>query len=218
MKTILYYTSNRENEEFEEKIRQNILENCGDLPIISISQKPIDFGKNICVGDVGHSYLNEWRQILIGAKKARTKHVILCEADFLYPKEYFEFEPGDEKIYRYNNVWIVFKNRILSYRRKIFSEGAQICDRKYLIKMLEEHLKDQPEWVDGKFYPLDKNGHRKLGLRKMPFSYFTGKIPCISFKTGDGVNKLTAVMRGREYRKLRLPHWGHVNDLRAKYL
>ena len=83
MKTILYYTSNRENEEFEEKIRQNILENCGDLPIISISQKPIDFGKNICVGDVGHSYLNEWRQILIGAKKARTKHVILCEADFL---------------------------------------------------------------------------------------------------------------------------------------
>ena len=63
-KTIIYYTSNQEGSLFEEKIRENILKHKGNLPIISVSQKPMGFGKNICVGDVGHSYLNEFRQIL----------------------------------------------------------------------------------------------------------------------------------------------------------
>ena len=67
--TILYYTSNREGEEFEGRIRQNILNVKGDLPIISISHKPIDFGENICVGDVGVSGFNMFRQIQIGLKR-----------------------------------------------------------------------------------------------------------------------------------------------------
>jgi hypothetical protein len=46
MVTILYYTSNREDESFEKKIQENILKQT-DLPIISVSQKPINFGKNI---------------------------------------------------------------------------------------------------------------------------------------------------------------------------
>ena len=33
--TIIYYSSNREKSEFEERIRDNILNVCGDLPIIS---------------------------------------------------------------------------------------------------------------------------------------------------------------------------------------
>ena len=48
--TVLYYTSNREGENFEIKVREIILENKGDLPLISVSQKPIDFGKNRAKG------------------------------------------------------------------------------------------------------------------------------------------------------------------------
>ena len=61
-KTIIYYTANREKESFENKVRENILKVKGDLPVISVSQKPIDFGKNICVGDIGQNYLNAFRQ------------------------------------------------------------------------------------------------------------------------------------------------------------
>ena len=55
-KTIIYYTSNREDERFESRVRANLLKVCGNLPIISVSQKPIyGFGFNIPVGDVGVS-------------------------------------------------------------------------------------------------------------------------------------------------------------------
>ena len=64
--TIIYYTSNKEDEAFEGKTRKKLLEVCGDIPIISVSQKPIDFGKNICVGDVGACDANLYRQIQIG--------------------------------------------------------------------------------------------------------------------------------------------------------
>ena len=48
--TILYLTANLEQPYFAENIRQNILKHKGDIPIVSVSQEPLDFGKNICVG------------------------------------------------------------------------------------------------------------------------------------------------------------------------
>jgi len=215
-KTIIYYTSNRENPEFEAKIRTNILKQKGDLPIVSVSQKPIDFGENICVGDVGHSYLNEWRQMLLGAKAAKTPYVLLAEADFLYPREYFEFEPKGADVYRYDNVWILF---VWShyYFRKAYSEGAQVCKREYLIKILEDHLEGQPQWFDGRFI-VRKSRRQKRSPFTRPPETFSSNIPCISFKTGKGVRRTTDVMHGRENLARRLPYWGHIVNLKNEYL
>ena len=218
-KTIIYYTSNREKPEFEQKIIDNLVKQAGNIPIISVSQKPMKLGKNICVGaNVGLSYLNEWRQILIGAKEAKTPYLIFAESDFLYPKDYFTFEPAGGNLYRYNNVWIVFKDKLYSYRRKPYSEGAQICSREFIIEKLEEHLEGQPEWFDGRIIIRDKRGRRRMNLRRMPFEFFGGKNPCISFKTGDGVRPHTSVLKGRENIKTSLPYWGHIKKLRKKYL
>src|SRR3990167_3882864 len=157
-KTILYYTSNRENPEFEAKVRADIFKRKGDLPIVSVSQKPIDFGKNICVGDVGNSYINMFRQILIGAREATTPYLVMTEADTLYPENYFSFEPAGENSYRYNNVWIVFKEKLYSYRRKTHFPGAQIIKREYTIKLTEDYLDGGPQWYDGWITNKDKNG------------------------------------------------------------
>jgi hypothetical protein len=195
MKTILYYTSNRENPVFEQKIRNNILEKCGDLPIVSVSQQPIKFGHNICVGDIGHSYLSEFKQILIGAKAAFTEYLVFAEADFLYSKEYFDFIPTGN-FYRYDNIWIVFNKG--QYYKKKWSNGVQIAKREFIIEVLEKYLKNPKE---------DYNGE--------PFEYFTGVIPCVTFKTGDGMRKGSGFEK--EKRKY-LPYWGEVNELRKKYL
>lgn len=217
-KTIIYYTSNREDPIFESKIRANIIKNKGDLPIISVSQKPIDFGKNICVTDVGNSYFNAWRQMLIGAKAAKTDYVVLTEADYLYPEEYFSYEPKDQDVYRYNNIWIIFSWKYNYFFRKAYSEGAQIVRREYLVKILEDYLAGQPEWFDGKLEIKDKNGR----LRKSPFTkpneFFGDDVACISFKTGKGVRWMTDVMHGRENIKRRLPYWGHFEHLKKAYI
>ncbi len=196
-KTILYYTSNRENPEFEEKIRRNIVKNCGSLPIISVSQKPIEFGENICVGNIGHSYINEFKQILIGAKQAKTEYLIFAEADFLYPKEYFEFNPTTENVYRYDNVWLIFKKTNLCYK-KSYSNGASICKREFVVKSLEAYLEKQKLWVDWK-----------------PFEFFRGETACVSFKTGNGMTRGATFEREKAHV---LAHWGNVKELKEKYL
>lgn len=106
--TIIYYTSNREKPEFETKIQKNLFSVIGDTPLISISQQPIDFGENICVGNVGTSDHNIYRQIQLECLKAKTKYVCTAKADCLYPPtEYFNFVPSNKKphplFHRYQN-------------------------------------------------------------------------------------------------------------------
>lgn len=218
-KTIIYYSANSEDPKFEAKICENILKQKGYIPIISVSQKPMDFGKNICVGEIGHSYLNEFRQILIGAKAAETPYIVFAESDFLYPESYFAFEPKGANLYRYNNVWIIFKDpKLYSYRRKDSSVGAQIGKKEYVIKLLEEFLDGAPEWFDGEITPRDKNGKVRKDVFKVPFEPFGSEIPCISFKTGQGMRRQTSVMRGRDNLQMNLPYWGRAGDLRKEYL
>ena len=208
-----------ENGEFEKKIRENILAVSGGIPIVSVSQKPIDFGKNICVGDVGNSYINMFRQILIGAREATTLYLVMTEADTLYPENYFSFEPAGENSYRYNNVWIVFKEKLYSYRRKTHFPGAQIIKREYTIKLTEDYLDGGPQWYDGWITNKDKNGKDKKDVfNSIPFELFGNENACISFKTGDAMRKSTNVMHGRENMSMKLPYWGHVSNLRKEYL
>ncbi len=214
-KTILYFTSNREDQIFEEKIIANLIKQKGDLPVISVSQRPINLGKNICVGDVGHTYFNEYRQILIGAKEAKTPYVIFAESDFLYPPEYFNFEPLNANIYRHKNVWILYKDsRLYSFRRKNYSIGAQICKRDFVISLIEKYLNGHPEWSRDEVVLVKKRG---FDMFKTDFEPFGSDNPCISFKTDDGMRKSTSVMHGKKNITLRLPLWGHVSILRKAY-
>lgn len=220
--TILYYTSNREDTKFEKKIIENLLMQSGGLPIISVSQKPINLGKNICVGNVGFSYLNEFRQILIGAREVITPFIISAESDFLYPKEYFTFTPPGKGIFFYDNIRVVFKDTRLtnSYRKKRgFSEGAQICDKDSLIKMYEELLAGKPQWID-RNSKLYQDYYKSSTCSEVPFTFFHGNIAAITFKTGDSICKFTDVHNGpeKDNRKSDLPFWGHIDQLRAKYL
>lgn len=214
--TVLYYTSNHENPEFEEKIIANLLKQCGDLPIISVSQKPISVGKNICVGDVGFAGYNAKRQILVGALLAKTPYIAFAESDFLYPREYFTFVPPKKGLYYYDNIRIVYKDAGIagSYRRKIYSEGAQIADRDSVIEVLERFFEGKPMWIS-----KDDTAAVYGEVEDMPFEFFSGEIACVSFKTEYGLDKYTGVLNGpgQGNRKMDLPYWGHVSALRAKF-
>ena len=45
--TLLYYTASRIPEKFGENVRQHLLETAKGKPIVSVSQKPLEFGDNI---------------------------------------------------------------------------------------------------------------------------------------------------------------------------
>ena len=221
-KTILYYTANQENPEFEEKIQQNILENCNGLPIISVSQKPIMFGENICVGEVGRSYLNLYRQTLLGALAAKTEYLVFAESDFLYSKEYFSFTPQGDNMYRYENVWLMFADKRFGFKyyKKSYAGGVLIVKRDFLIKELNKYLEGQPEWIDGDFIVRDKKGNPRVDytdIKNFPekFVSFSSEIPCISFKTGNGLTSRASVNKERADT---LPYWGNGRELYFKML
>ena len=108
--TVIYYTNNLEKPEFEGRIQRTLKETTDflEIPIISVSQKPIDFGKNICVGEVGASSQNAFRRLQLGAIEAKTRFVCPAEADFLHPREYFEFvPPSDRTAWVAIPVWVL---------------------------------------------------------------------------------------------------------------
>lgn len=201
--TVIYYTSNREKPDFENKIQKSLLKVIGNTPLISVSQKPIDFGENICVGDVGTSDHNIYRQMQLGCLKAKTKYVCTAEADCLYPPTgYFDFVPPDENAaYHYMNIWILYKGSHI-FKKKAFSLCALFSNREYLLQRLDRVLKGRPQWSLKKPHPLF---HRYQGWTK-----FTNEIPVINIKTKDGMRWFT----GTEDKQAKsLPHWGKAEKI-----
>lgn len=213
-KTVIYYTSNREEETFEQKIIDTMLKNKGDLPIISVTQKPMNLGHNICIGDVGHSYLNERKQILIAARQAKTEYVITTESDFLYPSDYFNFEPSGHEMYRWENIWIMWlddNRRKNFYRKTSISDGAGVVKTSFLIDLLTKYLKPYPNWHEKNDKTIDP---RHSPYHHVGYELIKSENPCVSIKSNRGLTYITGVYN--DDTKDSLPYWGNVNKLRKK--
>lgn len=209
-KTVLYYSADTEDDKLAEFVRQNILKTKGNLPLISVTQKPHpDFGENICVGVHDNCYANEFRQIQVGLEKVKTKYVIVAEADSLYPSDYFRFKPTElGYLYRYDNVWVAF-NGSFNYYFKNFSDSSQMLETEKWLTELNKLFIDQKKWFSKKdtvILPPYK--------RTDPKHIWTGP-PVVTFKTGDGVSPLTNYKRNVSPQPS-LPYWGSLNKLREE--
>jgi len=97
---ILYYTSNKLDEKIQKLVCNRLL--LVGLPIVSVSLKPMDFGKNIVL-DLKPSPDSMLKQIIAGLE-ASSDYVFLCEHDVLYDSSHFIKHDGD-KFYFNTNVW-----------------------------------------------------------------------------------------------------------------
>ena len=208
-KTIIYYSSNMEKPEFEAKIIDNLKKQAGDIPIISVTRKPMDLGKNICVGEKPVCYTNSFRQLLIGLEAAKTDFCIAAESDCLYPPEYFKFTPPlKDKAYRYSNVYVYFDKHTGFWRKK-YVEAAQMCGRKYWIKRIKEVLKGHDTW--------DAISNKGLSLIFDTEDQFTwgSRNSVLYFKTRQGIGFKTGFLPGAS---LVAPYWGLYQDVVRRYL
>lgn len=156
--TVILYTSNYlddKNPYFIENTRKQLLLATNGLPIISVSQTPTTIGHNICLGNIGRSHLNIYKQILIGAKAAKTKFVAMAEDDILYSPQHFRLsdyikkeylERADHFIYDMNKLSIFTwsKPPIFSFRPHRMVVNHLIAPRKMLIDALEERFNRIP--------------------------------------------------------------------------
>lgn len=208
---IVYYSANTEDAAFEGRIRAHLTVAAAGRPILAVTQQPIDDLENLCVGPVGSCDANAFRQLLLGARAMDADWIAVAEADAIYPPSYFAFEPEAGRVpgavHRYGEVWILGGRG--PFRRKAWTEGAQVVWRETLIGALERALQDRPEWstaADPKPPEVFKKRHW--------YTWGRADAPVVSCKTGNGLRAVCGTMRDVEPQPS-LPHWGSAEACRA---
>lgn len=184
------------------------------MPIISVTQRPIDFGTNIVVGDnIGVTGFNMFRQVLIGLKASDADYVISIEADTFYPPSYFKFVPERLDIcYRNSNVYVMPQHRSFFFKKPEGATHAQIIGRQAYIDILERLFKDAPEWsATEKNFPKERNGNNDVFEEVL---YWESEEPVVQIKTSSSMRYYTNSVRIPIYD---LPYWGNGKDFRRKY-
>jgi hypothetical protein len=221
--TAIYYTANVIEEPFGENIRKQILKSIGDIPLISVSQKPMDFGDNICVGDIGQSHINIYCQMLIGARAAKTDYVAMCEDDVLYMPSHFSFLPELDTFAYNTNRWRIFTwSKSFSYSPRPVASQL-IAPRIQLIKTLEEKFEKYPDpppeiW---KFFCEPGRREKQLGVTPQKMINFNSSGPCNIIFTHEKsigfAHQGTKKSHG-PLKKDKLPHWGSAEEVLWTYV
>lgn len=207
--TLLYYTANRIPEVFAKNIRDDLVRSSKGKPIISVSQKPIDFGDNICVGDIGFSMPNVYKQILEGARKVKTQFVACCEDDMLYVEEHFDYKPADD-VFAYNtNQW--FANDGFYFHRTRTRMGTCLAATKLMVDILEKRFKEYPEAV------LGEPGKYTRGVEFVNQIIFQTDKPLLVFNHQWGLGGRRSSRGARDSWKEDLEPWGNGKEVWRKY-
>lgn len=148
MKTIIYLTDNSLDPQIAGLCRRHLLEVAGDNPIVSVSQRPIDLGRNVCVGEIGRSWLSLYRQLAAGCEAAEMEWVMVAEHDCLYTPEHLAYQPADPGVFWYNdNRWLVQQdgnhpelNGMYSRWPGALALSQLICRRDLLAECVRERL------------------------------------------------------------------------------
>lgn len=106
-KGIIYYCDNQLKVKIAVAVQRQlkkISENY-NIPIVSASLKPMDFGQNIHV-QLQRGVLTMFKQILTALEASTADIIYFCEADVLYHPSHFDFVPPKKDVFYYNeNVW-----------------------------------------------------------------------------------------------------------------
>lgn len=101
-KGIIYYTDNKLDEKTAQICRDQIFKS--GLPVVSVSLKPIEFGKNIHL-PLERGIETYFKQIITALENSDAEIVFFCEHDVLYHPSHFEFTPAKTDVFYYNQNW-----------------------------------------------------------------------------------------------------------------
>jgi hypothetical protein len=205
-RTIVYFTDSRLEEGLDSAVRKQLLKAANGIPIISVSQKPIDFGKNICVGIKPRSYLSLYQQLLIGIKAAQPNTIIFsCEHDVFYNPEYFEFTPPRE-------------NRIFFNRNRYYWQRNSDCFyHAHGNRALSQGVGHKGAFLNYAREQVRKRKDNVPCLNKGAFDNFTSKYPNVDIRHGGNFSQSWVFVdedqsKHEPLQTRKLDYWGNAND------
>lgn len=237
--TVLYYTANRIAPAFQRAVAEHLVEALAPITdgplgqgvgVITIAQHPLslfeEFGPCLCVGDLGASAYNVYRQILVGALYADTTWVAMAEDDSLYTPEHFRFRPPDPDVFYYNrNRWVLTRRLSADGRSRegVFywrerTQMAQcVCRRTLLIETLQERFAKYPDPLpDPVTFPMGWGEpgryEKNLGLPPRRRAYFDTSLPNVTFNHAESIRGRRSMKASDRQVSVLLP-WGNATEL-----
>jgi hypothetical protein len=190
--SIIFYSDNKITEPIKSVVMRHILES--NLPIVSVTLKPLDFGKNIVVAGE-RSYPTYVKQIRTALENATGNFVFFCENDVLYPKSHFDFVPPTNNIFYYNrNVWKwKFGNKTAVTYDRMLPLSCMCCDRELalkhyrmreeaVLKRLDEFQSREPELARKWGYEPGTKKRRRGGITDDDFDTWVSEYPVIDIR------------------------------------
>lgn len=218
--TLLNYSSSRMTEPTATNFRNELLNTIqGAYPIVSVTQKPTDFGLNICVGDIGQSYYNIYKQMQIGLKEVKTKYVAIVEDDTLYTMEHFSCRPSSDEVVSFNKHFWFLDTREFWTKGHIGSFGC-IAPTDYLRNSMNQRMSRYPVEPMPRDYQkyqwLEPGFEERLGLPVLKTEHFETKIPLITFCYYGATHGRPKRRIGTSSAVESLEYWGDAKELRDK--
>lgn len=194
-KGIIYYTDNRLAEPIFSTV-QKYLKNA-NLPIVSVSLKPLNFGTNIVL-NLRPGYITMIKQIEKALETSDADYVFFCEHDVLYPLSHFDFTPQKDNIFFYNaNVWRwkYPDNLAITYDRLI-SLSSLCVNRKFALDHynkrlskielmnLESDTRREPAWARKWGYEPGTKKIGRGGFSDDDFQTWSSHDPIVDIRHG----------------------------------
>jgi len=218
---MVYYTDNLLDETIMAACQRQIKHCANGHEIISVSLKPMDFGRNIVV-DAERSILTMYRQILAGLEASTADIVFLAEHDVLYHASHFDFRPPcRDRFYYDGNFWQVDAKTGHALTH-VWRSTSGLCAYR---ELLLEHYRRRVERVEREGYNV-RIGHepgthgRPERIDDYGHEMWRAEYPSIDIRHGQ--NLTPAKWRKEDFRSQRytegwqesetIPGWGTYKE------
>ena len=161
----IYYSDNRLNKEILNVCQEQLRKVFDENKIVSVTLKPMDFGKNIVLKNRERSYPTMALQILMALETSTSDYVFFLEHDLLYNFSHFDFVPKRDDIYYYNinNFrWFFGADTAITYDG-LTSLSGLCCNRELAIRHYKLRLKLIEEQGLDKIRSREPRWARKFG-------------------------------------------------------
>lgn len=174
-KGIIFYTDNRlellDRDRMLPKLVMDSISASG-LPIVNVSLKPLDFGKNIVL-NLEPGVITYYKQILTALENSSSKYVFFCEHDVIYHPSHFYFTPPRDDTFYYNtNVWRCHPRNNICVTYDHLRSVSGLCVNRELAL---DHYKRRIEYIFQKGYDKVPKSRNPRWARVM--GYEPGKSP-----------------------------------------
>lgn len=211
-------TPNLVSENWAKYHKEKLLEAANGALIITISAKPLDWGLNLIQEEYGLA--NLYKQILRGAKTAKTELIAIADDDTLYPKEHFAFRPKEPGFYYNLNRWHLFTwGNPFYFQKPVPGGGCMVATSSFVISALEARIAADPELKSRDIVRELGLSERTRSYDKFEYKQFYTVEPIVSFYHQKSIDQLSRRRKKKAWplRTLELPLWGRAEDLRKKF-